>query len=64
MYLTKAETWKMAKDLDCLEVVVEHSMTDYNGATQKNEWGMGNLDNPASELRANGYFEAKQNGWV
>lgn len=64
MYLTKAETWKMAKDMDCLEIVVEHSMTDYNGATQKNDWGMGNLDNPASELRAKGYFEAKQNGWL
>lgn len=64
MYLTKAETWKMAKDLGCLDVVVNHSMTDYNGSKTKNEWGYGELNNPASELRAKGYFEAKKKGWI
>jgi len=64
MYLTKAETWKLAKDLDCLEVVRDISMTDYNGSTTKNEWGFGDIDNPATALRAKGYFEAKENGWV
>lgn len=64
MYLTKAETWKMAKDLGCLDVVIDYSLTDYNGSQQKNEWGYGVMDNPATVLRAKGYYEAKQNGWI
>ena len=65
MYLTKAETWKLAKELDVLEIVRDYSHTDYNGdRTTYNEWGYGKLDNPASVLRAKGYEEAKQKGWV
>ena len=64
MYLTKAETWKMAKDLGCLEIIINDTLTDYNGDMTRNEWGYGNLDNPASRLRANGYYEAKEKGWL
>ena len=64
MYLTKAETWKLAKDLGCLEIIINDTLTDYNGDLTKNEWGYGNLDNPASRLRANGYYEAKEKGWL
>jgi 7-cyano-7-deazaguanine synthase len=71
MYRTKAETWKLAADLgtvagqDVLETVRVHSHTDYNGdRSQLNEWGYGKLDNPASKLRAKGFQEAKENGWV
>ncbi|MEL6705682.1 MAG: 7-cyano-7-deazaguanine synthase QueC [Bacteroidota bacterium] len=71
MYLTKAETWKLARDLglvdgvDVLEAVRTMSHTDYNGdRSTLHEWGYGRLDNPASELRATGYAEAKANGWV
>jgi len=65
MYLTKAETWKLAHDLDVLDIVRDFSHTDYNGdRTTYNEWGYGKLDNPASELRAKGYEEAKANGWL
>ncbi len=65
MSLTKAETWKMAKDLGCLGVIIEHTHTDYNGnRLQFNEWGYGVLDNPASELRAKGFYEAQTNGWI
>ena len=71
MYLTKAETWKLAKDLgevegqDVFETVRVKSHTDYNGdRSQWNEWGYGKLDNPASKLRAEGYQEAKENGWI
>ena len=71
MYLTKAETWKMAADLgtvdkcNVLEVVRRESHTDYNGdRSQLNDWGYGKLDNPASKLRAQGYAEAEENGWV
>jgi 7-cyano-7-deazaguanine synthase len=71
MYLTKAETWKLAKDLgtvagqDVFETVRVDSHTDYNGnRSQWNEWGYGKLDNPASKLRAKGYEEAKEKGWI
>jgi 7-cyano-7-deazaguanine synthase len=64
MYLTKAETFKLAKELGCLEIVLEHTMTDYNGNDHRNEWGMGKEDNPASIIRAKGYREAKERGWV
>ena len=71
MHLTKAETWKLAADLgtvrglNVLETVREMSHTDYNGdRTQRHAWGYGRLDNPASVLRAKGYAEAEENGWV
>lgn len=65
MYLTKAETWKLAYELNILEIVRDLSHTDYNGdRTTYNEWGYGKLDNPASILRAKGYEEAKNNGWL
>lgn len=65
MYLTKAETWKLAYDLGVLDIVRDLSHTDYNGdRTTYNEWGYGRLDNPASVLRAKGYEEAKAKGWL
>jgi len=64
MYLTKAETWKMAKDLECLDVIINDTLTDYNGNMTKKEWGLGSLDNPASILRAKGYYEAKEKDWL
>lgn len=64
MYLTKAETWRMAKQLNCLDVIINDTLTDYNGCTVINEWGYGELNNPATVLRAKGYYEAKENGWI
>jgi len=64
MYLNKAETWKMAKELNCLDIIIDYTMTDYNGSTNKNEWGFGDIDNPATALRAKGYYEAKKNNWI
>ncbi len=64
MYLTKAETWKLAKELDCIDVIINDTITDYNASETVNEWGAGDLNNPASELRARGFYEAKQNGWI
>lgn len=65
MYLNKAETWRLAKELGCLETVRDLSHTDYNGDRSTwNEWGYGKLDNPASVLRAKGWEEAKANGWL
>lgn len=64
MYISKAETWKMAKDLSCINIVIDYSLTDYNGSMVKNEWGYGVNDNPATDLRVKGYFEAKKKGWI
>lgn len=65
MGLTKAETWKLANDLEVLDIVRLESHTDYNGNRKDlHEWGYGALDNPASVLRAKGYQEAKEKGWV
>jgi 7-cyano-7-deazaguanine synthase len=64
MYITKAETWKLAKELDCLNIIIDYTMTDYNGSLNKNEWGFGDIDNPATLLRAKGYYEAKEKGWL
>ena len=64
MKLDKAETWKLAKELGCLDIIINDTMTDYNGSNKKNEWGFGNLDNPASKLRREGYYKAKSKNWI
>lgn len=65
MYLTKAETWRLAQNLGILDIIVEQTNTDYNGdRSTLHEWGYGERDNPATELRAKGYFEAKEKGWL
>lgn len=58
MYLDKADTFKLADDLGVLEIVLEHTHTDYNGVrTERHAWGYGKLDNDASRLRARGWEE-------
>ena len=64
MYLSKAETWKMAKDLNILDIIINKTRTDYNGSNIFNEWGYGINDNHATELRVQGYYEAKEKGWI
>ena len=64
MNLDKAETWKLAKDLGCIDTIIKSTMTDYNGSKNENDWGLGNLDNPASILRHKGYLKAKKNKWI
>lgn len=69
MYLSKAETWRLAADLsdqdrNVVEIVRTMTLTDYNGDMTENEWGFGKINNPASMLRAKGYLEAKEKGWI
>ena len=52
MWLTKAQTWKMADDLGVLDIVYNNTLTCYNGI--KGE-GCGNC--PACFLRKRGYDE-------
>ena len=64
MYLTKAETWRLAQTLGIVDIVINDTVTDYNGDATPNDWGKGQLDNPASILRQKGYEEAKTKGWL
>ena len=64
MYLNKAETFKLANELNCLDIIINETLTDYNGDMTKNDWGFGKADNPASILRMKGFKEAKKNKWI
>jgi 7-cyano-7-deazaguanine synthase len=61
MDLDKADTFRMAETLGVLDLVLEHSHTDYHGdRAHRHPWGYGNLDNEASRLRARGWFEYRR----
>ena len=65
MYLTKEETFQLAWDLSCLDEVIEHSHTCYNGDREhRHDWGYGCGECPACVLRKKGFegFEL-QNPW-
>lgn len=56
MYLNKKDTWKLAKGVGCIDIVIEHSHTCYNGNREKlNNYGYGCGECPACKLRENGY---------
>ena len=57
MYLTKAETFKLAKKLNCLDIIVNETMTCYYGNTTHHYWGMGCGECPSCKLRQNGFDE-------
>lgn len=67
MYLTKAQTWALARELggeELVALILEHSHTCYEGdRTQRHDWGYGCGVCPACELRAKGwraYAQRKQ----
>lgn len=58
MYLTKAETFKLAKEVNILDDVINLSHTCYNGDHKTfNEWGYGCDKCPACLLRKKGWEE-------
>lgn len=58
MYLTKADTFQMAADLNVLNYVLENTHTCYVGNhTDRHEWGYGCGKCPACQVRANGWKE-------
>ena len=61
MWLTKAQTWALAKTLggeDLVRLIVEESHTCYQGERgELHAWGHGCGTCPACELRAKGYIE-------
>ena len=52
MYLTKAETWKIADELGKLDYIYENTLTCYNGVP-----GVGCGECPSCKLRKRGYDE-------
>lgn len=60
----KSELWKLASDLNILDIIIEETLTDYLGSEKLNEWGRGELNNPASILRSKSYYEAVSNKWI
>jgi 7-cyano-7-deazaguanine synthase len=66
MHLNKAQTFALAAELGCLEVVLEDSNTCYNGdRIHRHAWGYGCGECPACRLRRNGFEEwkgTKKNG--
>lgn len=61
MYLTKAETWKLAFDLGCIRAIIDASHTCYrNDRDHYHEWGFGCGECPACKLREKGYHEFVQ----
>ena len=58
MFLTKADTFQLADNLDCLDTVIKESHTCYNGNRDNfHEWGYGCDNCSACELRRKGYEE-------
>lgn len=58
MYLTKAETFKLAQDEKILSLVLEHSNTCYRGDRQnRHPWGYGCGTCAACQLREKGWNE-------
>lgn len=55
MWLDKAETWKLANDLNVLDIIKNETLTCYNGII-----GNGCGECPACKLRKNGYLEFKE----
>jgi 7-cyano-7-deazaguanine synthase len=62
IYLTKAETFALAKEVGVLDIVLEESHTCYNGErSTRYEWGYGCNNCPACILRKQGWREYLKN---
>ena len=58
MWIDKAATWKLAEDLGgktLVDLIIEETVTCYNGDPAKHAWGSGCGACPSCELRAAGY---------
>jgi 7-cyano-7-deazaguanine synthase len=63
MFIDKAETWRMARDLGgtaLVDLIVEESVTCYEGdRAHRHDWGYGCGVCPACDLRAKGFEKFK-----
>ncbi len=60
MWLTKAEEFKMAADIGCLDLILKETLTCYNGVETMNEYGKGCGECPSCLLRKKGYDEFRK----
>ncbi|MBN2442147.1 MAG: 7-cyano-7-deazaguanine synthase QueC [Spirochaetales bacterium] len=57
MWLTKSETFELARELGCLDFIITQTLTCYYGKTKMNHFGMGCGECPACTLRKKGFEE-------
>jgi len=57
MWLTKADEFRLADELGCLDFILNETMTCYNGDETLNDFGKGCGLCPACKLRKEGYAE-------
>lgn len=57
MWLTKAEEFKLAEELNCIDIIINDTLTCYNGIENKNYYGKGCGVCPACQKRKKGYDE-------
>ncbi|MDW8334391.1 MAG: 7-cyano-7-deazaguanine synthase, partial [Bacteroidia bacterium] len=58
MFLSKAETWRLADELSGLDLIVRHTHTCYYGRRDRlHDWGYGCGECPACKLRKKGWEE-------
>lgn len=57
MWITKAEEFKMAEELGCIDFIINETLTCYNGVEKMNNFGKGCSKCPACKLRKKGYQE-------
>ena len=61
MYLTKGETFALAEQYGCLELILNVTHTCYEGDNETpNEWGYGCRDCPACQVRARGWADYRK----
>jgi 7-cyano-7-deazaguanine synthase len=61
MWLTKAEIFKLAQDLGCLETIIYKTHTCYEGNRETfNDWGYGCGNCPSCQLRKKGFESFRQ----
>jgi 7-cyano-7-deazaguanine synthase len=57
MWLTKAETFRLAEELGCLDVIINETLTCYNSIMDMHPYGRGCDTCPACKLRKKGFNE-------
>ena len=57
MALTKADEFELARELGCLDLILNQTMTCYEGVTTRHAFGLGCGLCPACVLRKKGYEE-------
>jgi 7-cyano-7-deazaguanine synthase len=61
MWIDKAGTWALAKELGILELIVEHTHSCYVGDRRhRHDWGYGCGECPACDLRKSGFRKWKE----